>query len=74
MVPALAFMPEGTLSEEFEVDDRLTPVLDFFEDTFNGRPTSRNGSLPQKDVNIAQLKDVLKQESFNANKRGRCTA
>jgi hypothetical protein len=44
MIPALAFVPEDAVEEAFEsLADNISadaqPILDYFEDTFIGRPT-----------------------------------
>lgn len=69
MIPGLAFVPEDevldayeTLAEEFEGDDRLTPVLDYFEDTFIGRPTRRNGRrAPRFPISLWNVHDRVEE-------------
>jgi hypothetical protein len=44
MIPALAFVPEDAVEEAFEsLADNISadaqPILDYFEDTFIGRPS-----------------------------------
>ena len=69
MIPALAFVPEDdvldayeTLAEEFEGDNRLTPVMDYFEDTFIGRPTRRKGRrAPRVPISLWNVHDRVEE-------------
>ncbi len=55
MIPALAFVPEPQVVDVFEavsdhVNDELQPVLDYFEDSYIGRPQRRGRRPPMFPV------------------------
>ncbi|KAB0790553.1 hypothetical protein PPYR_15049 [Photinus pyralis] len=75
MIPALAFVPPGCVIESFEelCDGQIVPpeaqcILDYFEDTWIGRPsTRRQRKPPQFAINIWNCYEVALQGASKTN-------
>jgi len=72
MIPALAFVPEDAVEETFEsLADNISadaqPILDYFEDTFIGRPGRRNRRGPVFSLHIWNMYDRTVQELPRTN-------
>lgn len=72
MIPALAFVPADDVEEAFEslvdhISADAQPILDYFEDTFIGRPGRRNRRGPVFSLGIWNMFDRTVQELPRTN-------